>query len=164
MVPRGDVHGDQAIDHSPSSSSVWRSSTRRGSLMSSTATVARPIRVRPSNVAPSHSKWRFHDCRRGLNNRTISPVIGSRPDRFGPLLKLHRWQLQARLSISSEPPCCRATTCSRWNKAPGAAKSGSWQYSHRYPARSRTNWRSVRDITPRESVEESRGLSPEGLQ
>ena len=69
---------------------ISRRSVRLASFIESSLTVVRPTAVRPSMVGPRNRKWSSQRSRRGSNNGTISPVIGSIPVRFGPFRRLHR--------------------------------------------------------------------------
>ena len=86
---------------------------------------ARVIHIQYLNSGPSNGREAIDP--RSFKHEVFGPRIPARmektdnltivkaiPARFGPLCRLQRWHASARLSGSSDPPCCLATTCSTW--------------------------------------------------
>src|SRR5260370_1667244 len=77
------------------------------SFMSSCATVARPVAVKPSKITPvlSHRKCLPQMLTRGLTRLTDRPVIGSTPVTWSDLAWLQAAQASALFPALFEPPC-----------------------------------------------------------
>ena len=80
-----EIKSAQENGNKPSSARETRNRRFPGRLIFNTSIVTRPIGLFPTSRAPAHEKCSGQLSRRGLNNRTIAPVIGSTPDKFVPL-------------------------------------------------------------------------------
>ena len=113
-----EAHDFENYGSHPVSNQRRRASLRNEAFMSSAATVARPILVRPTIVSrsPSQRKCRAQAAVRGLKRGTLWPVCGSVAATRSPFARLHAAQASALFQRASDPPIAVGTICSRWKR------------------------------------------------